>query len=162
MLAAMSGKSSIRNLIAGAMGVLVSTIGVHLATGVERYEFGVPELTEGIKFVPVLIGLFAMSELLNQSKTLNAAVERMSAKALKLPTIAELKELKGTILRSSGLGTFIGILPAEGATVAAMMGYNEAKRFLKLQKNLVRDVPKVSLGQKLPIMLQQEERWFLP
>ena len=82
MLAAMSGKSSIRNLIAGAMGVLVSTIGVHLATGVERYEFGVPELTEGIKFVPVLIGLFAMSELLNQSKTLNAAVERMSAKAL--------------------------------------------------------------------------------
>ena len=104
MLAAMSGKSSIRNLIAGAMGVLVSTIGVHLATGVERYEFGVPELTEGIKFVPVLIGLFAMSELLNQSKTLNAAVERMSAKALKLPTIAELKELKGTILRSSGLG----------------------------------------------------------
>ena len=131
MLAAMSGKSSIRNLIAGAMGVLVSTIGVHLATGVERYEFGVPELTEGIKFVPVLIGLFAMSELLNQSKTLNAAVERMSAKALKLPTIAELKELKGTILRSSGLGTFIGILPAEGATVAAMMGYNEAKRFSK-------------------------------
>ena len=131
MLAAMSGKSSIRNLIAGAMGVLVSTIGVHLATGVERYEFGVPELTEGIKFVPVLIGLFAMSELLNQSKTLNAAVERMSAKALKLPTMAELKELKGTILRSSGLGTFIGILPAEGATVAAMMGYNEAKRFSK-------------------------------
>ena len=94
MLAAMSGKSSIRNLIAGAMGVLVSTIGVHLATGVERYEFGVPELTEGIKFVPVLIGLFAMSELLNQSKTLNAAVERMSAKALKLPTIAELKRIK--------------------------------------------------------------------
>ena len=131
MLAAMSGKSSIRNLIAGVMGVLISTIGVHLATGVERFDFGVDELTEGIKFVPVLIGLFAMSELLNQSRTLNAAVERMNAKALRLPTIAELKALKGTILRSSGLGTFIGILPAEGSTVAAMMGYNEAKRFSK-------------------------------
>ena len=131
MLAAMSGKSSIRNLVAGALGVFVSTIGVHLATGVERYDFGVQELTEGIKFVPVLIGLFAMSELLAQSKTLNNAVERMSAKALRLPTIAELKSLKGTILRSSGLGTFIGILPAEGSTVAAMMGYNEAKRFSK-------------------------------
>ena len=131
MLAAMSGKSSIRNLVAGALGVFVSTIGVHLATGVERYDFGVQELTEGIKFVPVLIGLFAMSELLTQSKTLNAAVERMSARALRLPTFAELKSLKGTILRSSGLGTFIGILPAEGSTVAAMMGYNEAKRFSK-------------------------------
>ncbi|MBL6758372.1 MAG: tripartite tricarboxylate transporter permease [Pelagibacteraceae bacterium] len=131
MLAAMSGKSSIRNLIAGTLGVLVSTIGVHLATGTERFDFGVEELTEGIKFVPVLIGLFAMSELLTQSKTLNAAVERMSAKALRLPTWAELKSLKGTILRSSGLGTFIGILPAEGSTVAAMMGYNEAKRWSK-------------------------------
>ena len=45
MLAAMSGKSSIRNLVAGALGVFVSTIGVHLATGVERYDFGVQELT---------------------------------------------------------------------------------------------------------------------
>ena len=131
MLASMSGKSSIRNLIAGVTGVLISTVGVHLATGVERFEFGIPELSEGIKFVPVLIGLFAISELLTQSKTLNAAVERMNAKALRLPTIAELKALKGTILRSSGLGTFIGILPAEGSTVAAMMGYNEAKRFSK-------------------------------
>lgn len=131
MLASMSGKSSIRNLIAGVVGVLISTVGVHLATGVERFDFGVQELTEGIKFVPVLIGLFAVSELLTQSTTLNDAVERMSAKALRLPTIEELKKLKGTILRSSGLGTFIGILPAEGSTVAAMMGYNEAKRFSK-------------------------------
>ena len=83
-----------------------------------------------------------MSELLTQSKTLNAAVERMSAKALRLPTWAELKSLKGTILRSSGLGTFIGILPAEGSTVAAMMGYNEAKDGLKRRKNLVQDTLK--------------------
>ena len=90
MLAAMSGKSSIRNLIAGVLGVLVSTVGVHLATGVERFDFGIAELTEGIKFVPVLIGLFAMSELLTQTRTINVPVERMSAKTLRLPTIAEL------------------------------------------------------------------------
>jgi putative tricarboxylic transport membrane protein len=131
MLASMSGKSSIRNLIAGCIGVLISTVGVHLATGVERFDFGVSELTEGIHFVPVLIGLFAMSELLTQSSTLQDAVRVMSAKSLKLPTFAQLKKLKGLILRSSGLGTFIGILPAEGSTVAAMMGYNEAKRWSK-------------------------------
>ncbi len=131
MLASMSGKSSIRNLIAGTVGVLLATIGVHLATGVERFDFGIEELSEGIHFVPVLIGLFAMSELLTQSQTLNAAVERMSAKSLKLPSWKELKELKWNIFRSSSLGTFIGILPAEGSTVAAMMGYNEAKRWSK-------------------------------
>ena len=131
MLASMGGKSSIRNLIAGTIGVLLATIGVHLATGVERFDFGIEELSEGIHFVPVLIGLFAMSELLTQSQTLNAAVERMSAKTLKLPTWKELKVLKWNILRSSSLGTFIGILPAEGSTVAAMMGYNEAKRWSK-------------------------------
>lgn len=131
MLASMSGKSSLRNLIAGTVGVLLATIGVHLATGVERFDFGIEELSEGIHFVPVLIGLFAMSELLTQSQTLNAAVERMSAKSLKLPSWKELKELKWNIFRSSSLGTFIGILPAEGSTVAAMMGYNEAKRWSK-------------------------------
>ena len=121
MLASMSGKSSIRNLISGLVGVLIGTIGIHLTTGVERFTFNVPEFEEGIHFVPVLIGLFAVSELFKQSEKLNNVVDRIHAKALKLPTWAELKKLKYTILRSSGIGTFIGILPAEGGTVAAII-----------------------------------------
>ena len=131
MLASMSGKSSIRNMISGFVGVLIGTIGIHLTTGVERFTFGFSELDEGISFIPVLIGLFAMGEMLSQSQTLNKHVERIQAKAMRLPTMAELKSLRGTILRSSGIGTFIGILPAEGSTVAAIIGYNEAKRFSK-------------------------------
>ena len=64
MLASISGKSSIRNLIAGFVGVFLSTIGIHLTTGVERFTFGVNELYDGLPFVPVLIGLFAVAELL--------------------------------------------------------------------------------------------------
>ena len=131
MLASMSGKSSIRNMISGFVGVLIGTIGIHLTTGVERFTFGFSELDEGISFIPVLIGLFAMGEMLSQSQTLNKYVERIQAKAMRLPTMAELKSLRGTILRSSGIGTFIGILPAEGSTVAAIIGYTEAKRFSK-------------------------------
>ena len=131
MLASISGKSSIRNLIAGAIGVLISTVGIHLTTGVERFTFGSPELSEGIHFVPVLIGLFALSELLNQSQTLNVVYERITSVVLKLPSRDDLRRIKWTILRSSGIGTFVGILPAEGATVAAIMGYNEAKRWSK-------------------------------
>lgn len=131
MLASISGKSSIRNLIAGAIGVLISTVGIHLTTGVERFTFEINELEEGINFVPVLIGLFAIAELLNQSKSLGTTYERLRANVMKLPSRQDFVRIRGTILRSSGIGTFIGILPAEGATVAAIMGYNEARRWSK-------------------------------
>lgn len=131
MLASMSGRSSIRNLIAGAIGVLISTIGIHLTTGAERFTFGINELQEGVNFVPVLIGLFAVSELLGQSMTLDRHYERIRARVMKLPGRDDIKRIWRTVLRSTGLGTFIGILPAEGATVAAIMGYNEARRWSK-------------------------------
>ncbi len=146
MLASISGLSSLRNLISGAVGVLLGTIGVHLTTGVERFTFGIPELSEGISFVPVLIGLFALGEMLAQSQTLDKTFERIKATATKLPSLKELNELKYTILRSSGLGTFIGILPAEGSTVAAIMGYNEAKRWSKKKDEFGKGSPEGIVG----------------
>ncbi len=132
MLATISGRSSLRNLISGAFGVLVGTIGVHIATGVKRYvPFDMYMLEEGIGFVPVLIGLFAFGELLNQSGRLEKKLEMVKDVAIKLPSIADFKKVKGAIGRSSIIGTVIGILPAEGATVAAIIGYNEAKRWSK-------------------------------
>ncbi len=131
MLASISGKSSLRNLIAGGFGVLISTIGVHLVTGIERFTFGTADLYEGISFIPVLIGLFAMSELLHQSQRLEVVVQRVKSVVVRLPSREDFHKVKWTILRSSGIGTFIGILPAEGSTVAAILGYNEAKRWSK-------------------------------
>jgi putative tricarboxylic transport membrane protein len=146
MLASISGKSSLRNLISGGFGVLIGTIGIHLTTGVERFTFGVHELAEGINFIPVLIGLFAMSELLNQSQTLTGGYERIRAGVMKLPSRADLKLVWPTILRSSGIGTFIGILPAEGSTVAAIIGYNEAKRWSKHKKDFGTGTPEGIAG----------------
>ncbi|MEC8917485.1 MAG: tripartite tricarboxylate transporter permease [Pseudomonadota bacterium] len=131
MLASISGKSPVKNLIGGALGLLIATVGVDLTTGVERFTFGVPELYEGISFIPILIGLFAVSELLSQSDVIDRAKERISLTAIKLPTREDFKGVWKTILRSSGIGTFIGILPAEGSTMAAMIGYNEARRWSK-------------------------------
>jgi putative tricarboxylic transport membrane protein len=131
MLASISGKSSLRNMIAGAFGVLVSTIGIHLTTGVERFVFGISEFVEGVDFVPVLIGLFAMSELLNQSQKLDVAMQRIKSVAIRLPSWADIVRIRWVMLRSAIIGTFIGILPAEGSTVAAIIGYNEAKRWAK-------------------------------
>ena len=106
-----------------------------LTTGISRFTFGVAELFEGISFVPVLIGLFAMSEILVQASKSELLLERIKFSAIKLPSISEFKSCVKTILRSSGIGTFIGILPAEGGTVSAMIGYNEARRWSKNKDN---------------------------
>lgn len=131
MLASISGKSSIKNLIGGAFGLLVATVGIDFTTGVERFTLGFPELTEGINFIPVMIGIFGISELLTQAGMLDQVFERIAAEAVRLPSMADFKKVWKCMARSCGIGTFIGLLPAEGGTVAAMIAYNEAKRWSK-------------------------------
>ena len=67
MVAAVGGDSPVKNLMAGASGVLLATVGLDLTTGVERFTFGVPALSDGLDFIPVLVGLFAMAELLERA-----------------------------------------------------------------------------------------------
>ncbi|MEM1049013.1 MAG: tripartite tricarboxylate transporter permease [Pseudomonadota bacterium] len=131
MLATIGDGSPIKNLIAGAFGVLLATIGIDLLTSVERFTFGMPELSDGISFVPVMIGVFGISEMLAQATNLHLRREQVTMKAIRLPSREDYRRVWKTILRSSGIGTFIGTLPAEGATVASMIGYNEAKRWSK-------------------------------
>ena len=131
MLATIGDGSPIKNILSGAFGVLVATVGIDLLTSIERFTFGMNELSEGIPFVPVMIGVFGISELLIQADNLHVERKQVIMKAIKLPSRADYKKVWRTILRSSGIGTFIGILPAEGATVASMIGYNEAKRWSK-------------------------------
>jgi len=131
MLATIGEGSPVRNLISGGLGVFLALVGVDNLTTVERFTFGSHELYEGIGFVPVMIGVFGISELLVQSNALDTVRERIVMKAVKLPSREDYAKIWKTVLRSTGIGTFIGILPAEGATVASMIGYNEARRWSK-------------------------------
>ena len=131
MLASISAGGAVKNLMGGIFGVWLSTIGAERVTGIERFMFGNYELYEGLHFVPIFIGLFAISELLVQSKTVDKIIKTVAMKAVKLPTKEDYKKIWKTILRSCGIGTFIGVLPAEGATVASMIGYSEARRWSK-------------------------------
>lgn len=131
MLASIGDESPAKSILSGAFGVLLATVGIDLLTTVERFTFGWSELSEGIGFVPVMIGVFGIAELLAQAGQLDLVRERISLKAVQLPSRADYAKTWKTILRSSGIGTFIGILPAEGATIASMIGYNEAKRWSK-------------------------------
>ncbi|HXV59925.1 MAG TPA: tripartite tricarboxylate transporter permease [Vicinamibacteria bacterium] len=131
MLSSIGGESPLKNLIGGCLGLMIATVGVDLTTGVERFVFGVPELYDGIDFIPVLIGLFAVTEMLSQAGRAGPPLVSLGLSATKLPTRDDLRRVRGTIFRSCCIGTFVGILPAEGSTMAAMIGYNEAKRWSK-------------------------------
>ncbi len=129
MLATIGDGSPLKNLIAGGFGIFFAMVGVDNLTTVERFTFGSYQLYDGIGFVPVMIGVFGISELLVQSSQVDIKRERILMKSVKLPSREDYRKAWRAILRSSGIGTFIGILPAEGATVASMIGYNEAKRW---------------------------------
>ena len=131
MLGAVGGEKGVKNLISGAAGLLLATIGIDLTTGVERFTFGIPELSDGVGFVPVLTGLFAMSELIVMLSQRRQKVELLALDAIKLPTRADLKKSAKSIGIGCLVGTWIGILPALGATAAALIAYNETKRWSK-------------------------------
>ena len=131
MVAMSGGDSMLKNLIAGGFGVWLATVGQDLTTGVERYTFGIHSFTDGIEFIPVLIGLFALTELLEQAAQLKNKPWVAQLGAVRLPSWSDVKLCSKAIWLSSGLGTFIGILPALGATTAAMIAYVETKRWSK-------------------------------
>jgi putative tricarboxylic transport membrane protein len=131
MVAAVGGDSPSKNLLAGASGVLLATVGLDLTTGVERFTFGVPALSDGLEFIPVLVGLFAISELFERMAQKGAIQDYVKLKSMNMPSWADFKKCAKAITLSSGIGTFIGALPALGATTAALICYNETKRWSK-------------------------------
>merc|ERR1711991_1218063 len=84
--------------LAGAFGILISTVGKDFMTSIDRFTFGINELTEGIGFIPVVVGLFAMSEMLTQSTLINQVFNRIALKAIKLPSKDDYKKTWKTIL----------------------------------------------------------------
>ena len=148
MLISVGGGSAIKNLISGAFGILLATVGTDLLTSVKRFTFDSPHLYDGIGFVPVMIGVFGISELITQASRLNEKRERVIMNAIKLPSKEDYRRVWKTILRSSGIGTFIGVLPAEGATVASMIGYNEAKRWSEKPEEFGKGSPEGIAGSE--------------
>ena len=131
MVAAVGGESPSKNLLAGATGVLLATVGLDLTTGVERFTFDMPALSDGLEFIPVLVGLFAISELFERMAQRGIVQEYVKLKSMDMPSWADFKKCAKAIVLSSGIGTFIGALPALGATTAALICYNETKRWSK-------------------------------
>ena len=126
-----------RTIISGLLGLLLACIGLDPLLGVPRLTFGTRFLTSGIEMIPVMIGFFAVTEVLKQTNKpskLNAVTGK-DGKAqdisAKMPSLKEMWSLKGVIARCSALGTVIGILPGAGATIASFLCYSEEQKISK-------------------------------
>ncbi len=118
----------IRAAIAGFLGMLISCVGIAPIDGTLRFTFDSLLLANGFDLTAMLLGLFAIPQLLTEVQIKNKKLPEFSLDFREvLPSFKELKESAGNILRSSFIGTWIGILPGAGTVTAGIVAYNQAK-----------------------------------
>lgn len=128
----LGGKSMIKALLSTAFGLALSTIGIDLQTGIARFTFGIPSLLDGIDFLVVAIGLFAVAEVLTTLDEPEASKSETNQLSDKLwLTRDDWKQAIGPMTRGSILGFLVGVLPGAGATIASFMSYDLEKRIAK-------------------------------
>ena len=132
VVSSLSTGNMLKGMISAFIGLFLATIGLDPITGDLRNTFDNPNLFSGLSLVPVLVGLFAMSQVIVTVEDVFRGVTlkggNLSSKGLSL---REMKDNVVNFLRSSVIGTLIGIVPATGVSAATFMAYGEAKRFSK-------------------------------
>lgn len=141
VVASLSGGDIVRGLIGVLFGLFIATIGIDILSGANRFTFNTSELMSGIGFVPILIGLFAISEVLRRTREDQSVKEKVKGIKTKIFELPIFKKIAGTIARSSILGVLVGILPGVGATTAAMLSYSEAVRWSKHPEKFGKGTP---------------------
>lgn len=128
MIADASESTLTKGLLSGLFGMLIAMVGIAPVDAALRFTFGTDTLISGFSQTPVLIGLFALSQVLNEVRSTMRPVPRFEMDDSRvIPTWQDFKESIGNFLRSSLIGTALGIVPGVGATTASIMAYQQAK-----------------------------------
>jgi putative tricarboxylic transport membrane protein len=147
IVASLSEESLLKGLISGVIGLLATTIGSDPVMGVPRLHFGTDFLRSGFPFLPVLIGIFAFSQLMKdveqmdpegRGQVLGGHID-LSVKHLRV--IAEVLRQPWNLIRSTLIGLWIGILPAVGGAAANIMAYDQAKKGSKHPEKFGTGIP---------------------
>jgi putative tricarboxylic transport membrane protein len=129
-LAGLAGSSPVKGIIMGALGLMLSTVGLDIVHGTLRFTYGSVQMMNGIDFLPVAIGMFGMGEVLVQMEKM----ERFDLLETKfrlrdlLPTAQDWVRSRWAIVRGTLIGFVIGVLPGAGATIASFLAYATEKR----------------------------------
>jgi putative tricarboxylic transport membrane protein len=133
MVAGLVEASLLKGLIAGALGLIVTVLGTDPVMGQERLSLGIPFLSGGIDFLPVLIGVFAFAQIMGELERTNGAsapgVTRAGSLAVShFKVLGEILSRPLLLVWTSFIGVLIGVLPAIGGSAASMMAYDQAKK----------------------------------
>ncbi len=131
LLAGVGETTRVRAMLAGGLGVLAAMPGTHPATGQLRWTFGLTEMNEGFRLIPVLIGMFAIGKIIEDVMGKGGEVEKASGDDSPFIPLGTWKKQIVNLLRSSGIGTLIGVLPGVGANIGSLAAYVSAKRVSK-------------------------------
>lgn len=132
--ASLAGERLVKGLIAGALGLFLATVGEDPVNGVARFTFGFGPLEQGFAFLPVLVGLFAFSQLLNDIRDRERARQPLALGSDALVRVEHRAAIKAlarswaNTLRSSLIGVFVGVLPAAGSSISNFLSYDQAKK----------------------------------
>lgn len=145
--ASLSDKDLLKGLIAGIFGILVASTGEDQVNGVARFTFGIDAIDQGFAFLPVLVGLFAFSQLMSDIRDPETATKPLSergARAVRIEHVAAIKAIFqrwGVWLRSSLIGIFVGILPAAGSSISNILAYDQAKKASRYPEKFGTGIP---------------------
>lgn len=128
VIASLSERALAKGLLMGALGLLVSTIGMDPITAVPRFTFGATQLLEGLAFIPVLVGVFAFGEVLYQSCLPEPDRSVFGRIARVLPSLGEWKQITPATSLACVTGTFFGALPGVGGDIASFVAYDHARK----------------------------------
>jgi TctA family transporter len=125
---ALASGSTLKALAMIVLGILLGTVGQDLNTGTPRFTFGVRELYQGLSFVAVAVGVFGIAEILRNLHDPRSRTRMVSRVANLWPTRAELRRIVGPVIRATGLGSLLGVLPGGGHVLASYASYAVEKR----------------------------------
>ena len=134
IISSLSTGNYVKAFIATLIGLLLNTVGMDPFTGYQRFTFNIVELSDGFSFIPALIGLFALSEIFLSIERSDETKQLLKKVSGKMPKLKEMWNIKRATIQSSLLGTIIGVVPGAGATIAAFISYDQAKRASKNPK----------------------------
>ncbi|MDC1408532.1 tripartite tricarboxylate transporter permease [Candidatus Puniceispirillum sp.] len=130
IIASVSGDQLLKGLGSAAFGLILAIVGLDLVYGTNRFIFGEVELMSGLNFIPVLIGLFALPEIIAFYGRVEVAREH-NPLAGRGAGLGDLRKTLKTIIRGSAIGVILGAIPGIGGAPAAFLSYSEAKRTSK-------------------------------
>jgi putative tricarboxylic transport membrane protein len=132
-VASLTGKSPAKGMLSAILGLMIATIGIDLQSGQPRYTMNIPEFQDGIGFIVVVVGMFAVAEVFRGMEGLfhGTAPEMIKISGKLWLTREEWKRSIGPIWRGGFIGFIIGVLPGAGGTIASILSYTTEKRLSK-------------------------------